>query len=330
MAADLLPVPAAQLERFGALGVDIADVLRRANIARSRFDAAKAYVTTAEYFALWRAVEEVAPAPDLGLRFGTTNVPALGSIAALHSATFGDALAKLARYKRLVCPEQITIDVVRGEARVRFEWLLAEAGPPRLLIDAIFASVVAMARKGTGKAITPRRVELARRRGDEVMLKKHFACEIRFDAPADVLVFDKDALAEPFTTHNPQLLELVVPGLEAALRDKRRKRTLADDVRAALSQQMSGERPAVERVARTLGMSGRTLQRRLTELGTTYQELLDDVRRRSARRLLAQTDLEASEVAFLLGFEEMNSFTRAFHDWEGTTPIRWRSKGARV
>jgi AraC-like DNA-binding protein len=54
------------------------------------------------------------------------------------------------------------------------------------------------------------------------------------------------------------------------------------------------------------------------------------VRHRSARRLLAQTDLEASEVAFLLGFEEMNSFTRAFHDWEGTTPIRWRSKGARV
>jgi AraC-like DNA-binding protein len=71
-------------------------------------------------------------------------------------------------------------------------------------------------------------------------------------------------------------------------------------------------------------MSPRTLQRRLEELGTTYQRLLDDVRRRSARRLLTNTDLDSGEVAFLLGFEELNSFTRAFHGWEGTTPTRWR------
>ena len=72
-------------------------------------------------------------------------------------------------------------------------------------------------------------------------------------------------------------------------------------------------------------MSARTLQRRLGELGTSYQQVLDDVRRRSARRLLANTDLATSEVAFLLGFEEMNSFTRAFHVWEGTSPGKWRA-----
>ena len=77
-------------------------------------------------------------------------------------------------------------------------------------------------------------------------------------------------------------------------------------------------------------MSPRTLQRRLEELGTSYQELLDDVRRRSARRLLANTDLDAGEVAFLLGFEELNSFTRAFHAWEGTTPTRWRATPRRI
>jgi len=71
-------------------------------------------------------------------------------------------------------------------------------------------------------------------------------------------------------------------------------------------------------------VSPRTLQRRLEELGTTYQNLLDDVRRDTSRRLLASTDLDASEVAFLLGFEELNSFTRAFHTWEGVTPSRWR------
>jgi len=116
-----------------------------------------------------------------------------------------------------------------------------------------------------------------------------------------------------------------VPGLEAALEDTGSARTLADDVRAALRQTICGERPAVEKVARSLGMSPRTLQRRLGELGTTYQKLLDEVRHRSARRLLANTDLAAAEVAFLLGFEELNSFTRAFHSWEGTTPMKWRA-----
>ena len=75
-------------------------------------------------------------------------------------------------------------------------------------------------------------------------------------------------------------------------------------------------------------LGGRTLQRRLGELGLTYQELLDDVRNRAARRLLANTDLGIGEVAFLLGFEEMNSFTRAFQSWESTTPVKWRERAA--
>ncbi len=78
-------------------------------------------------------------------------------------------------------------------------------------------------------------------------------------------------------------------------------------------------------MARELGLSPRTLQRRLTEAGTSYQRVLDQVRQQAARRLLEATDLDASEIAFFLGFEELNSFTRAFHGWEGTTPGRWRA-----
>ena len=68
------------------------------------------------------------------------------------------------------------------------------------------------------------------------------------------------------------------------------------------------------------------MQRRLGELGTTYQDLVDGVRRQAARRLLANTDLEMGEVAFLLGFEEVNSFLRAFRVWEGATPTTWRAR----
>lgn len=71
-----------------------------------------------------------------------------------------------------------------------------------------------------------------------------------------------------------------------------------------------------------------TLQRRLGDEGTTYQRLLDDLRRDVACRLLSETELDAGEIAFVLGFEELNSFTRAFQSWEGTTPNRWRSARA--
>jgi AraC-like DNA-binding protein len=328
MLADSVAISTSLLERLAALGVDVARVLRRANIPRSRFEGSRARVTTAEFFAFWRALEEVGDARDLGLRLGSETSPHqqhVASMAALHSPTFGEALKRLARYKRLVCPEQITVAVVRGEARVRFEWLLAGEGPPTLLIDGAFAGVDLIARRGTGKPVTPRRIELARRRAGEPMLRRHFGCDVRFDAPFDLLVYEAKALDAPFVTHNAELLEVIVPGLEAALNEGAGSRSLADDVRSTLTQTISGERPAVETVARALGMSARTLQRRLEELGTSYQELLDDVRRRSARRLLANTDLDAGEVAFLLGFEEVNSFTRAFHAWEGTTPTRWRA-----
>jgi AraC-like DNA-binding protein len=113
--------------------------------------------------------------------------------------------------------------------------------------------------------------------------------------------------------------------LELALPHNDPPRTLIDDVREALRGTISGDRPAIAHVAKSVGMSVRTLQRRLGEMGTTYQDLLDDVRHRSARRLLTSTDLDTVEVAFLLGFEEVNSFVRAFHAWEGTTPARWRA-----
>jgi AraC-like DNA-binding protein len=325
--ADLVPAPAAVLARLPALGVDVARLLRHVDVPRSRLEDAKSYVTTAEFFAIWRALDEIGAPRDIGLSIGGTAHPYqqnVASLAALHSASLGEALEKLARYKRLVCPELITVNVVRGEARISFEWLLSDQVPPRLLIDGVFASVALLARRGTGQPFVPRRIELARRRADEAMLRRHFGCDVRFDAPADLFVFDAKLLAAPFVTHNAALLDLIVPGLEAALLEGGGARTLADDVRTVLSRRICGERPAVEKVAKALGMSPRTLQRRLEEIGTSYQKLLDDVRRRSARRLLADTDLAPAEVAFLLGFEEQNSFSRAFHAWEGTTPARWR------
>jgi len=328
--SDVVPIPLDLFDRLTRAGLDVDAVLRRANLPRSRFSVPKPQGTTAEFFALWRAVEEQSGADaSLGLRIGVEALPDetnVVSLAAMHSETLGEGLRKLARYKRLVCPEKISIDVENGEARLRFEWLLASGAPPALLTDIIFAGITNLAQRGTMTHVRPRRLEFIRRRANEIMLRRHFRCELRFDAPHDVLVFDEAALALPMVHRNAQLLAVLVPGLNRALGQDDHTRTLADDVRMALSETMCGERPAIAKVAKSLGMSPRTMQRRLGELGTTYQDVLDDFRRASARRFLADTDLGTGEVAFLLGFEEVNSFVRAFHMWEGITPARWRAR----
>jgi AraC-like DNA-binding protein len=326
--ADLVPVPGLLFDRLEAIGIDV-ERLRRGAPACELLRSARNLVTTAEFFALWRAIDEAAGATrDLGLRLGTdvsTHKLDVASTAAIHSSSFGDALAKIAKYKRLVCPEEVILEVKRKEARLGFHWLLAEDDPPRLLVDGTFANMLSLVRRGTQKPIVPLRVELTRRRMDVALLTRHFGCEIRFDAPLDRLVFAEATLAEPFVTHNADVLAMLLPGLDAELDDHGRERSIADDVRRALSRRMCGERPSVEKVAEELRVSSRTLQRRLEAAGTTYQRLLDEVRFQSARRLLARTDLDAGEVAFLLGFEEVNSFTRAFQGWQGETPIRYRS-----
>lgn len=329
---DLVPIPIILFEHLARAGLDVQAILRRANLPSARFNVPKPEGTTAEFFALWHAVEQSGADDDLGLRLGVealTDEENVATLAALHSTTLGDALERLARYKRLVCPEKVWGDIVHGEAQLRFEWTLANEAPPALLTDLIFAGVVNLARQGTGTRVTPQRIELTRRRANEAVLRKHFGCEVRFNAPHDLLIFDETALSLPMVHRNAQLLAVLLPGLELALPKNNTARTLVDDVRKVLSEMINGDRPAISKVAKSLGMSVRTLQRRLGELGTSYQDLLDNVRHQWAQRLLKTKDLGIGEVAFLLGFEEVNSFARAFQDWEGTTPAKWRTQTSR-
>ena len=84
----------------------------------------------------------------------------------------------------------------------------------------------------------------------------------------------------------------------------------------------------VEDVAKELRLSARTLQRRLTEAGATFQQLTQEARRELARHYLRQPSLELNQTAYLLGYEDAHSFFRAFHEWEGSSPGAWRARHA--
>ena len=151
MSADVFPLPVPTLDRLERLGVDVARVFREAKLAPSLRAEPRATLTTRDYFALSRAIEAVSGRRDLGLVLAEARTPAdlsLCSRVALQSETVREALEKVARYKRLVCPEAVTLARKNDEAIVRLEWLLAEEEPPALLVDLIFAGMVTLVRSG--------------------------------------------------------------------------------------------------------------------------------------------------------------------------------------
>lgn len=317
--------------RLEDVGLSPLVVLRQAGLPIGLFNQEKVLLTTEEFFALYRAIAEVSRDPAVGLKLGTEDRierydPI--AIAALCTKSFRDALGRLGRYKQLTCPEKIDLVERGNECAVHFTWLLAHQEEPAVLVDVCFAWIMTIARRGTGRPIRPKRVEFQRPVAHREMYERHFECPVKFKAAKNVLVFSKQDMDGPFLTYNPDLLAAVAPQLEAELKQQLAEKNLREQVKGILKRLLAGQRPGIQDIARELRVSARTLQRRLTEDQATFQQLMEEARRELARHYLLHSSLELNETAYLLGYEDANSFFRAFHKWEGTSPGQWRTSHA--
>jgi len=310
------------------LGLSPVAVLRHAGLPIGLFEQERILLSTEEMFALYRAIFEVSGDPAIGLKLGTEERMERYSpiaIAALYTRSFRDALQRMARYKQLTCPEEIKITERGEECAVQFLWLLANRPEPATLVDACFASIVAIGGRGTGRTVHPKRLEFQRPESHRKMYESYFQCPVKFGARHNVLVFTRADVDQPFLTHNAELLALVAPQLEAELSRHLAQKTLTDQVKGLLKKLLAGQRPTLRDVARELRLSTRTLQRRLAAERAKFQQLVEDARRELAQHYLLYSSLELNETAYLLGYEDANSFFRAFHQWEGTSLGEWRA-----
>lgn len=324
-------VSSALSRKLEELGYSVAAISRRAGLSPTLFNQEKIQLSTEEMFAFYRALSEITMDPAIGLKLGTEDRSERYdpvAIAALCTQTFRDALQRMARYKQLTCPEKIEMLERRDECAVRFVWLLAQQREPTILIDLCFAWIVAIARRGTGSALSPKRVEFNRPVENRKVYEAHFQCPVRFEAPQNLLVFHKADVDKPFLTYNADLLAMVAPQLEAELTLQLAQKTISDQVKNVLKRLLAGQRPGLQHVAQELRLSTRTLQRRLADEGINFQQLVKEARRELATHYLLHSSLELNETAYLLGYEDANSFFRAFHEWEGTTPGEWRARRA--
>jgi AraC-like DNA-binding protein len=320
-------VPGRLALKLEELNVPVSRVLRRAGLPQNLFEQPRVLVSTEELFAFWRAIGEVSKDPAIGLKLGTETKTERfhpSGLAALSTENFGAAVRHLARYKLLTCPEELLQQMDGDEWTLRFRWLLAVDSEPPALIEYCFAWLQTIARHGSGTRISALRVEFVQTPTHGRLLERHFGCPIVTGASCNAMVFRVSDAACPFITRNAELLDMLAPQFEQELSQCKEEDSLAERVRGAIQQRLAGHRPGIDDVARDLHMSSRTLQRRLQDAGSSYQRVLDEARHQMARYYLGNSVLELNEAAYLLGYEDSNSFVRAFRVWEGVPPGEWR------
>ena len=195
----------------------------------------------------------------------------------------------------------------------------------RLSNEATIASIVSISQQVSTKPFKPLAIYFKHSAPKYLEgHKAYFGCPIHFDSDRDALLVSNESLQTPNHLGDESITKFFDTHLEAEISKFADPSSLEHRVRIYLSRCLSEGVPNISDVAEHFSMSGRTLQRRLSELGYSYQMLVDESRRELAKRLLQQTDYSLAEVAFMTGFSEQSAFTRAFKRWAGQTPRSFR------
>ena len=308
------------------LGVRPADVLRRAQLPEDLLSNTDVRLTTDEYFRFWESLRHEVDDPMFPIRLvevatAETFMPPL--FAALCSPDLTTGLQRLGRYKRLVAPMALDIEDGPAGLRVAFRWLDATVDPPQSLSAMELAFIVNLARMGTREKIRPIEATAPRPPKPARAYERFLGVPVQSGATLSVTFSAEDA-RRPFLTASDAVWKAFEPDLRRRLAELDRSASVAERVRAALLESLPSGQSSADLIARRLAMSKRTLQRRLNEEGTTFLEILNATRMQLANHYLSNTALSNTEISFLLGFGDPNSFFRAFHDWTGKTPERAR------
>ncbi len=189
-----------------------------------------------------------------------------------------------------------------------------------------FAMVIKALREAAGRKFSPSRVQCSHARSSDLKeFDRFYNCRVEFGAPVDALEFFDDVLNLPLATSDRYLLETLRPYCEEAAKARP---TAAASLRASIENEihrlLPHGRANVETVAKTLGVSPRTLARRLALEGTNFAKLVDELRRTLAHQYVREANFSMGQIAWLLGYERSESFTHAFTRWVGRPPSRVR------
>src|SRR5262245_25960394 len=246
------------------------------------------------------------------------------------SQTLGDALKRVARYSQNT-NEAL---VVRYREANRLIINLSYSGVPRHSdrhqIEFCMFGVLRICRALTGQNLVPQHFSIAHYRSEGTAEMSRFVgTKVEFGDDTDEFALNSNARELPVIRADHHLNDLLLKYCEAALADRGAGISqMRTSVENAISSMLPHGRVLVDDVARSLGMSKRTLARKLSDEGLNYSEILEQLRRDLAVRYLNDRKMHVSKIAWLLGFHEVSAFTHAFKRWTGKTPSQLRTANA--
>lgn len=244
--------------------------------------------------------------------------------AILSSSTISEAIDRLIRYESLAGKLGKTT-LIPGDP-VRLEWHCPFAGPWSSYVkEAAIAGWVTFGRALVADNARPLAVYFDHApMADDDRYDAVFACPVHFNAGWDGVAFAAEHLQQPIVSADPALKALMDQQARERLEKFAHRINLVNEVRAQIAHGLPNGEPSVEAVAQGLGLTARALQNRLKSLEFHFKDLVDDVREQLAYAYLADESTSLIDIAFLLGFAEQSSFSRAFRRWRGCSPMAFR------
>jgi AraC-like DNA-binding protein len=289
----------------------------------------KAMIPAIAYYDMIERIAAAVDVTEMPLRVGASmrldEYGALG-LAFQAATTLGASYARVERYARL------WTSVVEYELRPNARgtlFILHRDGERRLGLrlsnEATLASAISIARQVSPVPVAPLEVLIRHPAPQSVAAHEEwFGAPVRFDADLDAILFESEALAQPNILGDEGISRYLVSHLDRELSEIGDDAPLVGRTKDAIAQALSEGTPKMADIARDLGLSARSFHRRLSEHGMSFQSLTEETRRDLAEGLLRDERHSLAEIAFLTGFAEQSSFTRAFKRWVGQTPASYR------
>lgn len=308
------------------LGADVAQVLQSAGIEPEVFSNPE---NTLPFSALSRLVSECVKATgceDFGLRCGAkrgATAIGLAGLVSINSPTVRDGLQVIvANLKASNTGARVVFDVRNAIASLAYVITAPNIESADQISDAAIARLYKTMRELCGRGWRPSHVFLTRIPPRNLQpFSQFFEAPISFSAPEASLTFNANVLDRPVQNQNPEYRDVLSPLLDEAV--AKVSSDFVSDVKSILRTQLAARPLTQSRAASALGLSARTFTRRLQTSRITFSDIADQVKFEVAQSLLLK-DKKIGEIATILGFANPSAFTRAFKQWSGKAPARWR------
>jgi AraC-like DNA-binding protein len=306
-------------------------VLASVGLAPAALAGPEARIDFARHAALIEAAAAALDDPCFGLHFGAGLDPLDAGAIAYLAANSPDLQAALENYRTYLATvtEGFRASLQRDGRLVRLVVTAQDpAAPPGgQCYEFALAATMNICRFVVGRRLTPRRVEMRHPRSDHrASFEKYFGVPVRFAAADYALTLEAAQLALPCRSADPRLFRIVKAYCDEALARSRRAESFRAQVENLVASLLPTGTATTAHVAATLGVSERSLSRRLAEEGTSFRDIVQQQRRQMAHRYLDDPAIRPTQVAYLLGYAQPSAFSHAFRRWTGVSPAAYRAQ----